>query len=131
MVFRQTLASNGWLKKFLMSYCFDESFIYFNEKQVMVKMGVKEFGKGQYFKQQLLKHLKEKRYLMMDKPTEFESFQYFIYVIEKLKKHMRSHYDITMEFLVRLSPEDVPFVIDILTKRFKLSEMQLKVLKSS
>ena len=131
MVFRQVLNSNAWLKQFLMSYCFNDSFVYFDEKQVLHGMGTKKLGQGKYFKQQLLKHIKEKKYLMMEKQLTMESFQYLIYVIEKLKKHITRHYSITVEYLVRLAPEDIPFVIDILTKKFKLSPMQRQALKRS
>ena len=129
MEFKSALRENPWLRKFLMSYCFDEGFIYFNEKKVLSGMGISELGKSQNFKQQLTKHVNERRKDMVGTPMHLQSFQYLLYVIARLRKNVRNHYEAVVPFLVMLEKEDVPFVVDILTKKFKLSNTQLRVLK--
>lgn len=129
--FRKILSSNGWLKKFLMCYCFDEGFIYFDEKKFLKKIGVEELGRGQGVKQQIMKHVGEKRKGMVGTPMHLQSFQYFIYIISSMRKRLREHYEILAPYLVQLDKKDLGFVVDVLTKKFKLSKMQEQVLKGS
>jgi hypothetical protein len=127
--FRGILSSNPWLKKFLMSYCFDEGFLFFNARKVLSGMNIEEMGQGQYFKQQLIKHINQKRKEIAGTPMHLQSFQYLIYIINSMRKNVRGHYDIIVPYLVQLDNDDVPFVIDIFLKEFKLNKTQLRVLK--
>ncbi len=127
--FRVILSSNPWLRKFLLSYCFDEGFVFFNKRKVVSGMALKELGQGQYFKQQLIKHVNEKRKDIVGTQMHLESFQYLIYIVNKMRKDVRGHYDIIIPYLCQLNKEDVPFVIDIFQKEFKLNNIQMQVLK--
>ena len=129
MEFRMVLRENDWLRKFLMSYCFDEGFVFFDEKKVLSGMKIEKLKQGQHFKQQLIKHTNQKRIEMVGTPLHIQSFQYLIFVIDKMRNDVRKHYEILIPYLVQLDKEDVFYVIDVLMKEFKLNEMQLKILK--
>ena len=129
--FSGTLSSNPWLRKFLMSYCFDDGFVFFNKRKVMSGMGLKELKRGQGFKQQLIKHINQEREVIVGTQMHLQSFQYLIYIINKMRKDVRGHYDIIIPYMVQLDKEDVSFVIDIFEKTFKLSDTQLRVLKGN
>ena len=127
--FRQALSENPWLKKFLMQYAFDEGFVFFDEERVLSKIGVKKLRKDQSFKQQLLKHIKQKRREMVGTPMHLQSFQYLLYVLTKMRKNVREHYEIITPYLLQLNEKDASAVIDVFQKNLKLSEMQISVLK--
>ena len=124
--FRIMLRENPWLSKFLTSYLFDDSFVFFNKRKMLAGMGLKE---SEDFKKALLKHIEQKRVEMVGVPMRLESFQYLIYIINKLRKSVRDHYEILLPFCLQLDKKDLSFVIDILEKKFKISKMQLEILK--
>jgi len=127
--FRGLLSENPWLNKFLINYCFDEGFVFFNKRKMLSGMKIKELKKGQYLKQQIIKHVNQKRKEEVGVPLHLQSFQYLIYIINKMRKDVRGHYDIIIPYLLMLDKKDVSFVIDVFEKKFKLNDEQLNILK--
>ena len=124
--FRMMLRDNPWMSKFLTSYCFVDAFVFFNKRKMLSGMGLKE---SKDFKKDLLKHVEQKRAEMVGVPLQLESFQYFIHVINSLRKNVRKHYEILMKYFMQLDEKDLGFVIDVLEKKFMVSKMQYTVLK--
>lgn len=127
--FRRLLRENGWLKRFLVSYLFEEGFVYFDEKRFLAKAGVPKLGRGQSARQQIISHVNGKRKDMVGTQMHLQSFQYLINVIGKLKQNLRAHYEILLPYLLMLDEEDLPFVVDVLLGKFRVSKMQKQILK--
>lgn len=125
-IFRKALSSNPWLKKFLLRYCFEEGFIFFNTNEVGRRIDVK---KGDNFKVVFLAHLKAKRKELVVKQMKLQSFEYLLYIVIKLKKEIRNQYDVIIPYLLQLDEKDCGVVIDIFTNKFRLTEKQQNILK--
>ena len=127
VIFRRELRENPWLKKFLLKYCFDDSFVFFDQRSVFLK--IKPRRPELDFKALFFDHIKFQRHELLREPKQLESFEYLMYVLQRLKKDIKKHYDILMPYLVQLKDEDVVVVIDILMKDFTLTEEQLNILR--
>ena len=125
-LFRQKLRENPWMRKVLINYCFDSNYIFFNQRRVEKVIGLK---KGESFKRKFLLHLKTRRRELVETPMNLQSFEYLHYIIQKLKKNTINHYDVTLPYFLQLSEDDVSSVLDILMKKFKLSNEQVEILK--
>ena len=128
IAFRIMLRDNPWLEKFLTLYCFDDSFVFFNKRKMLAGIGLKD---SKDFKKDLLEHIEQKRAEMIGVPLQLESFQFLIHIINKMRKNVRDHYSITMQYFMQLDKKDLSFVIDVLEKKFVVSKMQMDVLKNN
>ena len=126
--FRIMLRENPWLEKFLQNYLFDDSFVFFNKRKMLSGMGLKDCKD---FKKELIEHIEQKRAEMVGVPLQLESFQYFIHIINSLRKNVRKHYEILMKYFMQLDEKDLGFVVDVLEKKFVVSKMQMDVLKNN
>ncbi len=127
--FRAILAGNSWLRKFLISYCFDEGFIFFNKRKVSAAIGMGKNESLKDFKKKLITHIELKRKELVGVPMHLQSYQYFIHVIDNMRKSVRNHYDILIPYAVQLDKADVKYVVDVFLKNLKVSRMQKAVLK--
>ncbi len=114
------------MEKFLCKYCFDEGFIFLDKDRIL--QDIKKTDKEK-FEEEVLDYLLSLRKQPDFKEQALGSYQFFIYVIDKMRKNTVKQTEALTMYLLQLKESDMKWALRFLQKTVELEDWQKEIIR--